>query len=100
MILTERIKLDETPSQLDKLQDTLTVIAEIRDSERLRSFLYNPEYAIYPPATPQPQQPVTSPLNFDVRGSVTGPQHSWPCIRSLTPTNSLSVFSPISHIPP
>ena len=33
------LKLEETPLQIDKMREALTVIAEVRDSERLRHFL-------------------------------------------------------------
>lgn len=39
---------------------------------------YYPGYTIYPPPTPQPQQPVTSPPSSEASGPATGPQHPWP----------------------
>ena len=34
-----RLKLEETPLQIEKMREAMTVIAEVRDSERLRQFL-------------------------------------------------------------
>lgn len=34
-----RLKLEETPHQIEKMREAMTVIAEVRDSERLRQFL-------------------------------------------------------------
>lgn len=39
LITVYNMRLDETPSQLDKMQEALAVIAEIRESERLRQFI-------------------------------------------------------------
>ncbi|PPQ64283.1 hypothetical protein CVT26_002166 [Gymnopilus dilepis] len=39
LITVYQMRLDETPMQLDKMREALTVIAEARDSERLRQFL-------------------------------------------------------------
>jgi hypothetical protein len=70
---------------------------------------YYPGYPIYPPATPQPQQPITSPPSSEASGPAAGPQHPWPhmgmyAVRYHASIHSQlltrSVFSPISHIPP
>jgi len=115
MPLTKRTQLYETPSQLGKIQDAITIIAEIRDSEYLRQFiacrvhpyisqppflvLYNSGYTIDPPETPRPQQPVESSLNSEVSGLRLG--HNIPghvSIRSHPLTRSLSLVPyPISH---
>jgi hypothetical protein len=70
---------------------------------------YYPGYPIYPPATPQPQQPVTSPPSSEASGPATGPRHPWPhmgmyavcqhaSVRSHLLTRSMSlVLYPISH---
>jgi ubiquitin carboxyl-terminal hydrolase 25/28 len=34
-----KLKLEETPLQIEKMREAMTVIAEVRDSERLRQFL-------------------------------------------------------------
>ena len=34
-----QLKLEETPLQIEKMREAMTVIAEVRDSERLRQFL-------------------------------------------------------------
>jgi len=50
MTLTKRTQLDEAPSQLDKIRDAMMVIAETRDSERLRQFIASRAH----PCIPQP----------------------------------------------
>ncbi|KAJ3512278.1 hypothetical protein NLJ89_g3608 [Agrocybe chaxingu] len=39
LITVYSMRLEETPTQLDKMQEAMTVIAEVRDSERLRQFV-------------------------------------------------------------
>lgn len=39
LITVFTMRLEETPSQIDKMREAMTVIAEVRDSERLRQFL-------------------------------------------------------------
>ncbi|KAF5385340.1 hypothetical protein D9615_001037 [Tricholomella constricta] len=39
LITVYNMRMDELPSQLDKMREAMTVIAEVRDSQRLRQFL-------------------------------------------------------------
>ncbi|KAF9566903.1 cysteine proteinase [Agrocybe pediades] len=39
LITVYNMRIEETPSQLEKMREAMTVIAEVRDSERLRQFL-------------------------------------------------------------